>query len=103
MEAGGRRVSRRDDIIAELERELSESLTFFGALPAEALDRQVYADGAQWSVRQVLAHLITIERSMHVLFRNILAGGTGGSEAFDVDRFNRTQPRKLDGLRPAEL
>ena len=40
----------------------------------------------------------TIERSMHRLFRNILDGGPGASKDFDLERFNRSQPRKLDGL-----
>jgi hypothetical protein len=96
-------MDRREIIAAELETQARGAIAFFMSLPDDALARQVYADGAQWSVRQVVAHLITIERSMHVLFRDILAGGTGGSEHFDVDRFNRTQPRKLDGLSRAEL
>jgi hypothetical protein len=41
---------------------------------------------------------VTIENSMHWVFRNILDGGPGSPETFDIDRFNRTQPRKLDGL-----
>jgi len=96
-------MDRREIIAAELETQARDAIAFFESLPEDTLGRQVYSDGAQWTVRQVLAHLITIERSMHVLFRNILAGGTGGSEHFDVDRFNRTQPRKLDGLTPGEL
>lgn len=96
-------MDRREVIAAELEMQARDAIAFFESLTDDALGRQVYADGAQWTVRQVFAHLITIERSMHVLFRDILAGGTGGSERFDVDRFNRTQPRKLDGLSRAEL
>lgn len=40
---------------------------------------------------------------MHWLFNDILAGGPGSPEGFDVDRFNRTQPAKLDGLTLDEL
>jgi len=96
-------MSRREDIAAKLENGLAASVAFFGAFTAEQLERQVYADGVQWTVRQVLAHFITIERSMQVLFKDILAGGSGGSEHFDIARFNRSQPRKLDGLTPDEL
>ena len=52
---------------------------------------------AQWTAQQVLAHFITIERSMQWLFKDILAGGPGSPEGFDVERFNSTQPKKLDG------
>jgi hypothetical protein len=40
---------------------------------------------------------------MQWLFKDILAGGPGSPEDFDVDRFNRSQPRKLDGLSMEEL
>jgi hypothetical protein len=54
-------------------------------------------------VRQVLAHFITIEKTMQWLFKDILAGGPGSPEDFDVNRFNRSQPQKLDVLSMEEL
>ena len=67
------------------------------------LNFQLYQDGACWTVKQVLAHFITIEQSMHWLFNNILSGGPGSPEGFDFERFNRTQPIKLDELSVDEL
>jgi hypothetical protein len=64
---------------------------------------QVYTEGAKWTVKQVLVHFITIERSMHWLFKNILSGGSGSPDDFDVDRFNLTQTKKLDGRILEEL
>ena len=69
----------------------------------DELSIHVYQDGAQWTVKQVLAHFVTIERSMQWLFKDILSGGQGSPEDFDVERFNRTQPRRLDGLTIDEL
>ena len=40
---------------------------------------------------------------MQWLFNNILAGGPGSPKDFDIDRFNRTQPKKLAGLSFEEL
>lgn len=40
---------------------------------------------------------------MHNLFRNILADGPGDSGQFDIERFNRSQPAKLDGLPIAQV
>ena len=94
---------RRTDIIAELEKNLENSISFFRSLSPEQLSVRVYADGAKWTVKQVLAHFITIERSMHWLFKNILSDGSGAPEDFDVDRFNLTQTKKLDGLTVEEL
>ena len=94
---------RRTPIIAELEKNLADAIAFFKKLSPAELSFQVYQDGAQWTVQQVLAHFITIERSMQWLFKNILAGGPGSPEGFDVERFNRTQPKKLDEKTIGEL
>ena len=54
---------RRDEIAAELERGLAETVSFFKSLSLGDLRTQVYQDGAQWTVQQVLAHFAAIERS----------------------------------------
>lgn len=94
---------RRTEIIAKLEENLKNSISFFRSLSDDHLSIQVYTDGAKWTVKQVLAHFITIERSMHWLFKDILSGGSGSPDGFDVDRFNLTQTKKLDGLTVEEL
>ena len=95
--------SKRDGIIAELRKNEEEIITFYKGLNSVQLDMTVYPEDDSWTMQQVLAHFITIERSMHWLFKNILAGGPGSPEDFDFERFNRTQPRKLDGLSLEEL
>ncbi len=94
---------RRTSTIAELEKNLENAVSIFENLSPAELRFQVYQDGAQWTVRQVLAHFITIERSMQWLFKNILAGGPGSPEGFDVERFNRSQPKKYDDKTIDEL
>jgi hypothetical protein len=94
---------RRDEIAAALERGLAETVSFFKSLSADELRTQVYQDGAQWTVQQVLAHFIAIERSMHWLFKDIQSGGQGSPPDFDVNRFNLTQTRRYDGLALNEL
>ena len=89
---------RRTLIIAELSQNLKETIHQFQSLTAEELELKIYQDEVQWTIRRVLAHYITIEQSMHKLFRNMLAGGPGSSPDFDLQRFNRTQPAKLDGV-----
>lgn len=96
-------MNRKADIIAELTEGGRQTEQFFGSLDPDALQRPVYTDEVNWNVRQVLAHLITIERSMQWLFRNMLAGGPGSPEDFDLMRYNREQPPKLDPLSLDEL
>ena len=95
--------SRRDPIIEELKNNEEEIIHFFKNLTSMQLGMTVYPDDPGWTVRQMLAHLITIEGPMQWLFKDLLAGGPGSPEDFDLDRFNRTQPRKLDGLSLDEL
>jgi hypothetical protein len=90
--------SRLDRIIAELKNNQEEIITFFRGLNSEQLRITVYPEDPGWTVQQVLAHFITIEGTMQWLFKDILAGGPGSPEDFDIDRFNHSQPRKLDGL-----
>ncbi|MCJ7540368.1 MAG: DinB family protein [Desulfobacterales bacterium] len=94
---------RRTEIIAKLENNLKHSTSFFRSLSDDQLSVQLYTDGAKWTVKQILAHFITIERSMHWLFKDILSGGSGSPDDFDLDRFNLTQPKKLGGLTVEEL
>ncbi len=94
----------RCKIIADaLENGLNRSVGFFGALTPEQLDREIYQDGARWTALQVVAHFVTIERSMHWLFDDILSGGQGSPVDFDVDRFNQSQTAKLNGLTLEDL
>lgn len=94
---------RQIEIIEKLEENLKNTISFFKSLSNDQLKAQVYTDGAKWTVKQVLAHFVTIERSMHWLFKDILSGGSGSPDDFDVDRFNLTQTKKLDGRTVEEL
>ncbi len=96
-------MDRRKEIIDTLEKGLERSVTFFTGLTPDQLSRQVYQDGAKWTAQQVVAHFITIERSMQWLFKDILAGGKGSPGDFDVDRYNASQTRKFDGVPLDEL
>lgn len=91
-------MDRRRDIITRLEENLAASERLFQSLTPVQLSTNVYTDGGRWSVKQVAAHLVTIEQSMHWLFNNIISGGEGSPADFDPDRFNRNQVPKLDGL-----
>ncbi len=94
---------RLDRIITELKHNEEEIITFYKSLNSKQLALTVYPEDPGWTVQQVLAHFITIEGTMQWLFRDILSGGPGSPEDIDVDRFNRTQPKKLDGLSLDEL
>jgi len=94
---------RRTEISADLVAASEDTVKLYRSLTPEQLQYVIYTEEVRWTARQVLAHLVTIEKSMHALFRDILSGGPGSPEDFDVARFNRNQPRKLDHLPLPEL
>ena len=94
---------RRTAIMETLTAAGEDTVQFFAALTHDQQQTLVYTEEVHWSARQVLAHLVTIEKSMHWVFRNMLDGGPGSPADFDVMRFNRSQPQKLDHLAMEDL
>ena len=80
-----------DKIAAEGEKTSS----FFAELPDGLWSQKLYADGAEWSVHEVLAHIVDAEDSLHRFFEYILAEGGGVGEDFDIDRYNAGAVEKL--------
>jgi hypothetical protein len=73
---------------------------YFMDVAPELWDLVVYTEGSSWSVRQILAHIVASESSMTRLVKDILAGGRGTPEDFELDAYNE---RKVDGLSPATI
>ncbi len=64
---------------------------------------QVYADGDQWNLLDLLRHMTSAEKSMTLLMENIRRGGEGTSSEFDLNRWNASQVRKQQDKTPAGL
>lgn len=73
---------------------------FFLDLPPEILEKQLYADGSHWVVRQLMAHFLATEIGIAALIRSILGGNPGTPEDFDIDIYNE---KKISGLRSLTL
>jgi hypothetical protein len=86
-----------------LRREGDKIDAFFTRIPVEGWDSEVYTEDSTWTVRNVLAHLVTSERAFLRLFDNILMGGGGFPEDFSIDSFNADQQEKVKDLAPDEL
>ena len=76
---------------------------FFEGLPAAQWSTPVYSEGASWTVRNVLAHVMTAERAFARLFEDIRQGGPGVAQDFAIDRYNARQQEKTQALGPGEL
>ena len=86
-----------------LHDEGQKTAAFFHSLTPQQLDQQLYADGSQWSVRQLLAHFVTAERGIYALLEDILAGGPGAAQDFAIDAYNERQVAALQQAPFADL
>jgi len=63
----------------------------------------VYAEGAVWTVRSVLAHLMSAESGFLRLFRDVQNGGDGVAAGFAIDSFNAREQVRNESMTWDEL
>lgn len=90
-------------LAAKLEAEGEKLVGFMTTLEDRHWHMEVYNEGAPWTVRSILAHLVATERAYAKLFGQILEGGTGAPEDFDIDRYNARQQNKTRDIGPPAL
>ena len=64
---------------------------FFQSIEGDDWYRQVYSEGANWSIYHILAHFVASEASIVRLIKFILKGNDGVPEGFDIDAFNERE------------
>jgi len=98
-------MTRRDrDLIRKRLREEGDKLIrLFERLSPEQWALTIYADGMDWSLKDLLAHLASAERAYLLYGRGILNGGEGAPEGFDINRFNNGEVASLRERTAAQL
>lgn len=90
--------------LADKLREEGKKLAdFLSGLDDQEWNAEVYTEGITWTVRSILAHLMTSEESFLPLFERIRHDGPGVSEDFSIDRFNARQQARTKELDPRAL
>ena len=85
--------------LADARAELNRVLDAVG----ERWQESVYSDGAQWTVQQVVVHLMSSDRGQTNLLKAIARGEEGVPADFDLERYNRRSVEKQAAATPAEL
>jgi uncharacterized damage-inducible protein DinB len=96
-------VSEVAQLAEKLKSEGEKFSAFFTGLTNDQWKLEVYTEGSVWTIRNILAHLMTSERAFVKLFESIRQGGVGVSEDFVIDRYNASQQEKTKELTPREL
>jgi hypothetical protein len=79
------------------------TLAFFCTLTPEQWGLTIYTEGAEWAVRDVLAHFVSAESGMTRLVESILSGGAGAPDDFDLNAYNERKVAGLKGVSAEDL
>ena len=91
------------ELAEKLRSEGAKLSDFFASLRDEQWQVEVYTEGAVWTIRSILAHLVTAERAFVKLFEQVRQTGAGVSQDFSIDRYNASEQDKTKDLTPHEL
>jgi hypothetical protein len=92
-----------DRLVNRLLQEKEKTIHFFQELKPEDWQKEVYSEGARWRIIDILKHLVTAESGVMRLIVNILDGGNGVPEDFDLDYYNEHHVEKLENSTSEEL
>ena len=92
---------RKQRILNKLAEEGDKTAEFFRHIPVEQLDTEIYSDGTVWTIRAIMYHILDSEVSFNALFRNILTGGPGAPEDFDINTHNNARVGAMGDWDPA--
>ena len=92
-----------DSLVQRLTNGEEKTVRFFEALTADQWGITIYTEGSSWTLQQVLAHLVAAEVSIVRLLKNILGGGAGTPENFNLDAYNERKVSELQGISPENL
>jgi len=86
-----------------LEDEGHRVLEFFHALADYQWQKEVYSEENGWTVYHIMAHLVSAEIGIARLVQNVVAGGPGSPDDFDLDGYNQRKVRDLQGISVQDL
>ena len=96
-------MSEITELAEKLESEGEKIYTAFSEFTDSQWNTEVYTEGATWTIRNTLSHLVTSERGLIKLFEQIRLGGEGASIDFSIDRYNAAQQARSKDLTPSEI
>lgn len=78
-------------------------LAVFEGLMPEQWQTVIYTDGMVWTIKDLLAHQISAEGEFQYYGRDVLNGGEGAPEDFNLNAFNNREVAKKADQTPDEL
>jgi uncharacterized protein (TIGR03083 family) len=86
-----------------LRAEGDKLLAVFDNLTREQWQIVIYTDGMTWTIKDVLAHQISAEGEFQFYGRDVLNGGEGAPEDFNLNAFNNREVASKADRTPEQL
>ncbi len=97
-------MSEKHALIQKRLRDEGDKLVaLFESLTPEQWRTVIYGEGMAWTVKDLLAHQVSVEREFQYYGRDILNGGPGAPEDFSIDTFNNNAVAQLADRMPDQL
>jgi uncharacterized protein (TIGR03083 family) len=95
--------TKKEQLRHELDRARHELATLLASLQPDQWQLPVYGEGENWTVHNVVSHLVDGEFGMTVQIERIRRGEPTVPEDFDLDRWNKRAVAKMAEKKPEEL
>lgn len=95
--------AKHDLIRKRLHDEGDKLVALFETLTPEQWQQALYTDGATWTIKDLLAHQVSAERKFIFYGNDILNGGEGAPEDFQVNAFNNAEVASMMDRTPDQL
>jgi hypothetical protein len=97
-------VSKRvDELVKRLRKEGRETAKFFAGLSDDQWKMVLYEGPPVWTVRNLLAHFLSVEEGLLRIAQDIAAGVPYAPEGLDHDALNAKEQARLADLSPRQL
>jgi 1,6-anhydro-N-acetylmuramate kinase len=89
---------RVESLAARLHKGIEKTVETLHGLNNEQWQTTLYEKPYPWTVRDMLAHLVSTEEGLARIARDVAAGGPGAPEGLDYDHFNAEEQVRLAGI-----
>ena len=86
-----------------METEGDKIADFFRGIDESNWKRVIYKSDSEWTLFHVLKHFVSVEQAFQWLIQDVLDGGMGAPEDFEIDEFNEAEVGRFIEYKPFEM
>lgn len=95
--------ARAAELVAKLEKGISKTQEILRSLGPDQWQRIIFEEPYVWSIKDLVAHLVSAEDRLLLMAKDIAGGGEGAPTDFDFGRFNQSELERLGDFSTREL